>query len=202
MCWEWKICIRGCPQTGVRLRWEVYTYIIKQGKAKLHTSKLTSVFHCLPSVGLKQLQGPRNSGFIWTNGFLETFEFNTLLFTEERVQGSEILTCIQMFKIFEPMNWNPLRDSYNYTHEFGEGSHCTLGSKVEFSVCTHNLEFLTTSLSILIAGHRHVMLHHSRRHCLLSKWATANTAGGALWLNLFLVFFLIKCLFARRYCIP
>ena len=41
-------------------------------------------------------QGPRNSGFngfIWTHGFLETFEFNLLLFTEERIQGSELLKC-------------------------------------------------------------------------------------------------------------
>ena len=40
------------------------------------------------------MQGPRNSGFngfIWTHGFLEDFEFNLLLFTEQRVQGSELL---------------------------------------------------------------------------------------------------------------
>ena len=30
-------------------------YIISQGEAKLHISNLTSVFHCLPSVGPKQL---------------------------------------------------------------------------------------------------------------------------------------------------
>lgn len=36
------------------------------------------------------LQGPRNSGFngfIWTHGFLETFESNLLLFTEKEFRG-------------------------------------------------------------------------------------------------------------------
>ena len=33
-------------------------------------------------------------------GFLETFEFNPLLFTEERVQGSELPTCLQVWELW------------------------------------------------------------------------------------------------------
>ena len=48
-------------------------------------------------------QGPRNSGFngsIWTHGFLETFEFTLSLFTEERAQGSELLTCLDVQELW------------------------------------------------------------------------------------------------------
>ena len=51
----------------------------------------------------RELQGPRNSGFngfIWTNGFLETFECNVLLFTNERVQGSELLICLDVRELW------------------------------------------------------------------------------------------------------
>ena len=48
------------------------------------------------------LKGPHNrgfNGFIWTHGFLETFEFSLLSFTEERAQGSELQTCLD-FQFF------------------------------------------------------------------------------------------------------
>ena len=57
------------------------------------------------------LQGPRISGFnefIWTHGFMETFQISLLSFTVKRVQGSELQTSLK-FRNFGPINWNPLR---------------------------------------------------------------------------------------------
>ena len=55
MCSGWKICILGWyPQIPKEKLSYVY-YVIKWSEAKLRTSKLTSVFHHLPSVGPKQL---------------------------------------------------------------------------------------------------------------------------------------------------
>ena len=65
----------------------IYTYyIIRQGKAKLQTSKLTSVFHHLPSVTPKQLCALAHLGCTCTGG---TYEYST---KEENTFDND-LTC-------------------------------------------------------------------------------------------------------------
>ena len=93
---------------------------------------------------LNNLQGPRSSGFngfIWTHGFLETLEFSLPSFTVERVQGSELLTCLK-FRNFEPINWNPLRGPWSGKLKFRNGHN-------KWKICWEKLEIQQLILSVI-----------------------------------------------------